>query len=128
MIDPATGGRYPALCEQDPSNLSVLLDRVKGEVDSLVVMLGDMQTGLTPLLSDKAVDDPSSFKLAQSLDLAWQILGSLSIVLRAVGEDGLAHHPIDIDGMVKDLPLANLAARLRGKPVLVSGCDDLDLF
>ncbi|MDR3463249.1 MAG: hypothetical protein P4L76_13140 [Beijerinckiaceae bacterium] len=114
--------------DQKGTNLSALLDRMQVEVDSLVEMVGAMQTGLSPMIVDKAGSDPAAFRHAQNIDLVWQILGSLSLVLEALKDDDVTHHPVDVDAAVCHIPLANLAARLRGKPTLVPVGDDLDLF
>jgi hypothetical protein len=128
MSNLAIGGQHVVLEDQSGTKLSALLDRVQVEVDSLVVMVGAMQTGLSPMIVDKAGSDPAAFRHAQNIDLVWQILGSLSLVLEELKQDDLTQQPIDIDAVVRHVPLANLVARLRGKPVLVPASDDLDLF
>ncbi|MGD0633032.1 MAG: hypothetical protein ABSA13_01955 [Beijerinckiaceae bacterium] len=128
MNNRAIGGRQIVLEDQNGTNLSALLDRMQVEVDSLVDMVGAMQTGLSPMIVDKAGSDPAAFRHAQNIDLVWQILGSLSLLLEALKGDNVTHHPVNIDAAVSHIPLANLAARLRGKPTLVPVGDDLDLF
>jgi len=128
MSNLAIGGQHVVLEDQSGTNLSALLNRVQLEVDSLVDMVGAMQTGLSPMIVDKAGSDPAAFRHAQNIDLVWQILGSLSLVLEELKADEVTHHPVDIDAVVRHVPLANLAARLRGKPTLVAVSDDLDLF
>jgi hypothetical protein len=111
------------------ASLSVVLHRVKSELDTLAVMVGDMQNGLTPLLGGRVSDDPDACRHAQNLDRVWQMLESLSQVLNAVAREGASHHPIDIDAIALRLPLSDLSARLRGVDPIVNGSgDDLDLF
>jgi hypothetical protein len=128
MSNLAIGGQLSMLEDQSGITLSALLNRMQVEVDSLVGMVGAMQTGLSPMIMDKAGSDPAAFRHAQNIDLVWQILGSLSLVLDELQIDEATQRPIDIDAIVRHVPLANLAARLRGKPTLVPVSDDLDLF
>jgi hypothetical protein len=109
--------------------MAVLLDRVKTELDTLTQIVGDMQTGLSPLLIDATQDDAEKCRHAQNLDLVWQTLDSLSRVLHVAACEGASQHPVDLDAIADDLPLADLAARLRGhiKPPQPFG-NDLDLF
>lgn len=110
-------------------SLAVLLERVKSELDALTEIVGDMQTGLSPILIDVTSNNAEKCRHAQSLDLVWQTLESLSRVLHAAALEGAAQHNIDIDAIAEPLPLADLAARLRGreKPPQPFG-NDLDLF
>lgn len=128
MSNLAIGGQQIAPEDQSDINLPGLLNRMQAEVDALVAMVGAMQTGLSPMIVDKAGSDPAAFRHAQNIDLVWQILGSLSLVLEELKGDEATQRPVDIDAIVRHVPLANLAARLRGKPSLVPVSDDLDLF
>ncbi len=107
--------------------LSGLLERVSGELRTMSGVVGDMQEGLGPLLGDPAALGADVYRHAQNLDLVWQTLAGLSDVLALAAGDAAGAAPLDIDGLVADLPLAELARRLRGLDS--SGCgDDLDLF
>lgn len=109
--------------------LSVLLVRMKAELDQLTQIVGDMQTGLSPLLVEASLDDPEKCRHAQNLDLVWQTLESLSRVLSVAAGAGASQHAIDLDAIAENLPLADVAARLRGRviPPQAYG-NDLDLF
>jgi len=114
---------------RDAETLSVLLHRVKAELDALAGVVGDMQTGLTPLLGGRVSNEPEACRHAQKLDLVWQTLESLSRVLNDVAREGASHHPIDIHAIAGGLPLSDLSARLRGvDPAINDLGDDLDLF
>lgn len=109
--------------------MAVLLSRVKTELDTLTQIVGDMQTGLSPLLIDVSQEDADKCRHAQNLDLVWQTLESLSRALHVAACEAASQHPVDLDVIAEDLPLADLAARLRGhiKPPQPYG-NDLDLF
>ena len=129
MNDPAMARQADILIGAPAASLSVLLARMKTELDSLTQIIGDMQTGLSPLLVDASLDDPEKCRHAQNLDLVWQTLESLSRVLHIAALEGASQHPVDIDAIADHLPLADLAARLRGRivPPQAYG-NDLDLF
>jgi hypothetical protein len=129
MNGSAMARQVDTLLSASSAPLSVLLARMKTELDSLTQIVGDMQTGLSPLLVDASLGDPEKCRHAQNLDLVWQTLESLSRVLHAAACAGASQHPVDIDAIAEDLPLADLAARLRGRiiPTQAYG-NDLDLF
>ena len=129
MNGPAMARQPDIFSEASCAPMGVLLGRVKTELDTLTQIVGDMQSGLSPLLIDASQDDADKCRHAQNLDLVWQTLESLSRALHVAASAGASEHPIDLDAVAEDLPLADLAARLRGqtKPPQPFG-NDLDLF
>ena len=129
MNAPATARHADIGADASSAPMAVLLARVKAELDTLTQIVGDMQAGLSPLLIEASQDDADAGRHAQNLDLVWQTLESLSRVLQVAACEGASQHPVDIGAIADDLPLADLAARLRGHiaPPQTFG-NDLDLF
>ncbi len=111
------------------TTLSILLDRVRCELDKLGDIVGDMQIGLSPLLSRISTDEADAYRHAQNLDLLGQTLESLSHVLTNLAQESASDEPIDIGPLARSLPLAGLAARLRGETDAGQAADqEFDLF
>ncbi len=129
MNGPAMARQADVFAGASSAPMAVLLARVKTELDTLTQIVGDMQTGLSPLLIDASEEDAEKCRHAQNLDLVWQTLESLARVLDGAACEGASQHPVDIDAIAEDLPLADLSARLRGRiiPLQIYG-NDLDLF
>ncbi len=107
--------------------LAQLLERVTGELRTVAAVIGEMQAGLSPLLMAAASDHPDTYRYAQNFDLVWQTLSSLADVLALTASGEASCQEVDIAAVVKGVPLAAIAERLRGLPATEAG-DDLDLF
>ena len=111
------------------TTLSVLLARVKDELDAMTAVVGDMQAGLSPFLSGMLpADAATTYQHAQNIDLLWQTLDSLSHVLQRAALDERSDRVIDIETFVGTLPLAALASRLRGHAPVVAAGGEPDFF
>jgi hypothetical protein len=129
MNGPMMASQMASYDDAPSATLSLLLGRVKIELDSLTRIVGEMQSGLSPLLVDASLEDPEKCRHAQNLDLVWQTLESLALVVDGAACEKASDQDINIDAIADALPLADLAARLRGriKPPQSFG-NDLDLF
>ena len=107
--------------------LSLLLERVTGELRMVAVTVEGMQSGLSPLLVAAASDHPDTYRYAQNFDLVWQTLSSLADVLALAAREEASCRHVDIAAIVGGLPLVAVAERLRGIHSVDAG-DDLDLF
>ncbi len=110
-----------------PPTLATLLERVTGELGTLGALVGEIQSGLAPVLSEGAPDRPETYRHAQALDLVSQTLAGLADVLALAARDRSSHQRLDVPALVADLKLADLANRLCGFKSTVHG-NDLDLF
>ena len=110
-----------------PQTLSLLLERVTGELRSLAMIVEEMQDGLGPILSDVSAREPEIYRHAQNIDLVWQTLTGLADVVALAARERPGNQAVDIEAIVAGLPLANVARRLRGLTEADAG-DDLDLF
>lgn len=95
--------------------LAALLDAMGRELSSLGAMADRVQAALSPALSSQLLSHPGVLVGLQDLDRLAQSARALGAVADRLSASVTIEGPLDTDGVLAALPLADLAARL-GRP------------
>jgi hypothetical protein len=101
------------------------------DVESLVVMAGQLEALIADLMADAGPVSPELAMRAQTADLLTQRLAGLKAFLKALAKASPPDARIDVAGAVAGLMLAEQAHRLGARPQLVPedvAGGDLTLF
>jgi CelD/BcsL family acetyltransferase involved in cellulose biosynthesis len=93
--------------------MSSLLGRISHELSDLAVSLVEMQSLVSPLLSEAASQDPAYLREVQAFDHIRQKLSGLADFLAALVPTTPRHWALDPSAASEIVTLSELSARLR---------------